>query len=131
MKEEYTDTIVELFYLVIIADGEVDPKELEMGRSMARIEGLDSTEFENGVAKLIKDGREVYADCVSGLKKLTQDSQVKFLAWMCLIANADGFMHNKEWDIIYKLYHKELKLDRQSILDHQFKLNQKLRGYQF
>ncbi|MEM7108114.1 MAG: TerB family tellurite resistance protein [Bacteroidota bacterium] len=129
MKTESMNTIVELFYLVVIADGTVDPKELALGKRMARLEGFDANRFEDEMVQLIENPKDVYVNCILGLKKLSKESQINFLAWMCLIANADGFMHNAEWDLIYKIYHKELKLDRQAILDHQFKLNQKLRKF--
>ncbi|MEM9858356.1 MAG: TerB family tellurite resistance protein [Bacteroidota bacterium] len=120
--------VVELFYMMIMADGHVDNKELEMGREMAKLEGFDISEFNNQVEELLSSEKDVYEQCLRGMKTLSREDQTRFLAWMCLIANADGFMHSDEWNLIYRIYHKELKLDRQSILDQQFLLKKELMG---
>ena len=119
--------IAQLFYLLIEADTHIDANELQMGLRMAELEGFDVSSFEsmvNGFSSSNMD--QIYYECVSGLRELTEDDQTRFLAWMCLIANADGFMHANEWNMIYRIYHKELGLDRQAILDEQFKLKRKL-----
>ena len=121
------NTVANLFYMLIKADGYIDPKELEMGRRMSDLEGFNSNEFECQVESLQKKNDNViYQDCIEGLKKMSETDQVRFVAWMCLIANSDGFMHNAEWSLIYKIYHNELGLDRQMILDSQFKLRRQL-----
>ncbi|MEM9390930.1 MAG: TerB family tellurite resistance protein [Bacteroidota bacterium] len=120
-------TIAKLFYMLIKADGHIDPKELEMGRKMAELECFGANDFERAVDGLVNIAKaELYVDCVKGLKAFSEQDQTRFLAWMCLIANSDGFMDNTEWNLIYRIYHKELGLNRQSILDCQFILKKKI-----
>ncbi|MEO0552577.1 MAG: TerB family tellurite resistance protein [Bacteroidota bacterium] len=120
-------TIAKLFYMLIKVDGHIDAKELEMGRKMAELEGFSVNDFEHTVDSLVNITQaELYVDCIKGLKGFSKSDQTRLLAWMCLIANSDGFMDNTEWNLIYKIYHKELGLCRQSILDYQFKLKKKI-----
>jgi hypothetical protein len=39
------------------------------------------------------------------------------------MANADGFMDKSEWQFIYKIYHKELHLPLDDIMEVQKELN--------
>ena len=41
---------------------------------------------------------------------------------MCVLANSDGFMDKAEWQFIYKIYHKELNLPLDSIMEVQKEL---------
>jgi len=52
--------------------------------------------------------------------------QIRTIAWLCLIANSDGFMANEEWQFIYKTYFHELKLSREKILEEQKILKSKI-----
>jgi uncharacterized tellurite resistance protein B-like protein len=61
-----------------------------------------------------------------GLKQLNYKQQVRIIAWMCVIANADGFMDRGEWQLIYKIYHKELNLPLHDIFAVQKELNKKI-----
>ena len=110
----------ELFYLLVMADGHVHDKESVMGETMVRSEGFDQQLFDEAVENAsIKGCNQLLKGCVRGLKELPVQDQERLLAWMCLIANADGFMDNKEWSVIYRIYHDELKLDRESIFRMQ------------
>lgn len=113
-------TCAALFYLMIMADGRIDKKESSMGDNMIRCEGYDKDLFYRAVnAASAKNRDELYDDCVAALKTLDQSDQERLLAWMCLIANADGFMDNKEWSFLYQIYHRELNLERASIFRMQ------------
>jgi hypothetical protein len=49
--------------------------------------------------------------------------QIRIVAWLCVVANADGFMDRAEWQLIYKVYHKELNLPLHDIFAVQKDLN--------
>ena len=59
---------------------------------------------------------------LSDLRKLSKEQQIRCIAWMCVIANADGFMDRKEWQFIYKIYHKELNISLDEIMKVQNEL---------
>jgi hypothetical protein len=58
-----------------------------------------------------------------GIRKLEQLQQIRIIAWLCVIANADGFMDRAEWQLIYTIYHKELDLPLSEIFAVQKELN--------
>jgi len=42
---------------------------------------------------------------------------------LCVVANGDGFMDKTEWQLIYRIYHKELNLPLEEIFKVQKELN--------
>jgi hypothetical protein len=70
-----------------------------------------------------KDKSVLYTDALLELKKLEMKDQIRIIAWMCVVANADGFMDKNEWQLIYKIYHKELALVLSEIFSVQKELN--------
>ncbi|MGK7390376.1 MAG: hypothetical protein ACNS60_08490 [Candidatus Cyclobacteriaceae bacterium M2_1C_046] len=120
-------TIAKLYYLLIHADGKVNEKEIALGKKMVVIEEFDNTLFENELQKLNNAKKDIlFKECVVGLKNLPKKKQIDYIAWMCLIANSDGFMDKVEWDLIYQLYKKSLNLDLDEIMARQRELNQSI-----
>lgn len=112
--------ISKLFYLITTADGSINPKELEMAKHFLKNEGLEEEKFQEDLKVLeTYSFNEIYMDCLENLRKTDNKKQVHYLAWLALIANADGFMERNEWQLIYKIYHKELKLNLQDIIHAQ------------
>jgi hypothetical protein len=68
----------------------------------------------------------LYAETIVALKQMSSKDQVRSIAWMCVIANADGFMDRSEWQLIYTIYHKELNLPLHDIFAVQKDLNKKI-----
>jgi len=66
------------------------------------------------------------AECVAVLKKLEKKVQIRYIAWMCVIANADGFMDKEEWKLIYRIYHKEMALPLDVIMEEQKTIKQQM-----
>jgi uncharacterized tellurite resistance protein B-like protein len=100
-----------MYFLLVYADGSIDQKEILMGKQMVSAESIDETEFNVQVQSLkSKDKVQLYNESIVALKKLDYKQQVRVVAWMCVVANADGFMDRSEWQLIYKIYHKELGL---------------------
>lgn len=94
---------------------------------MVRLEGFSETGFNREVAALAgRTPEAIYKEIVEGLKRLDKALQIRCIAWMCIIANADGFMDKKEWQLIYKLYHKDLGLPLDQIMKAQNELMKSL-----
>ncbi len=65
----------------------------------------------------------MHAEGIQGLKKLNVQTQIRCIAWLCVIANADGFMDREEWALIYKIYQTELNLKLDDVMNIQKSLN--------
>ena len=120
----YTSIISKLYFLLVHADGSMNEKEVVVSRQMIRIEGLVEDEFNVQMQLLkSKDKSVLYTDGLLELKELEMKDQIRIIAWMCVVANADGFMDKNEWQLIYKIYHKELGLVLSEIFSVQKELN--------
>jgi uncharacterized tellurite resistance protein B-like protein len=129
---DYKTILTNLFYLAIYADGNVNEKELALGKSMVTTEGMNETVFNKNLeAMKLKDRNIIYSECIAGLKKLDSKTQIRCLAWLCVIANGDGFMDKEEWTFIYKIYHTELGLQLNDVMETQKELNQTVYGKAF
>jgi len=121
-----------LYYLLIYADGKVNEREISLGKKMMLTEGFEEKGFEAALESMkTKDSAKLLAESVVGLKKLDAKSQIRCIAWLCVIANSDGFMDKEEWVLIYKIYHTELKLSLDDIMKTQKELNMILHGRSF
>ncbi len=119
-----------LYFLLTHADGEVHKKEEEMGDKMMWHESMNKENFNAQVKELaMYDKEEIFNDCITELKTFDKNDQINCLAWMCLIANADGFMDKSEWDLIYRIYHKHLALSLPEITTRQKELHKFLQQY--
>jgi len=129
---DYNTTLTNLFFLLIYADGELSEKEIQRGKQMMLVERIDENKFNSTLESLkTKNKESIYADCVRGLKKLSKDNQIRCIAWLCVVANADGFMDRKEWMLIYKIYSNELSLVLDDIMKVQKTLNKEIHGKEF
>ncbi len=122
-RANYFNSITNLYYLLIQADGRVDDKEIKMGEFMIEQEKFDVSEFYRNL-ELLKDQdkEELTKGCIITLNKCDYNHQVRCIAWMSMIANSDGFMAPEEWKLIYRIYYKELALKLSDILDVQRQL---------
>lgn len=129
---DYKTTLASLYYLLIFADGNVNDRELARGKQMMEAEGVDITKFDEQLAVFkTKNISTLYTECVAALKKLEKNLQIRSIAWLCVIANSDGFMDKEEWILIYKIYHTELKLSLDEIMKTQKELNKIIHGKSF
>jgi len=118
-----TEGFIALYYLMIIADGVISPKELDMGNLMMKHENIDETFYHHKMESFRNlNKNELLNTCIRNLKNCSKDDQIRAVAWMSNVANSDGFMDPKEWALIYKIYNKELKLDLNQILEVQKEL---------
>ncbi len=119
----YQSIIIRLYFLLIYADGEVSEKEVSSARQMIATEGILEPDLMAQLALLKNKAKEViYKEAIDGLKKTERSKQLRIVAWLCVLANADGFMDPAEWQLIYKIYHKELALPLNEIFDVQKQL---------
>lgn len=115
--------LLEFFYLVSMADGNINPMEEKMGKVMAVKEGLEENFYHLHLKSIMSCTKgEIMERTIVGLKKLQKAEQINILAWVSLIANSDGFMDETEWKLIYRIYHDELKLELKVVLSRQNEL---------
>jgi uncharacterized tellurite resistance protein B-like protein len=123
----YNTLLTRLYFLLVHADGSVNEKELSTASKMVKVEGINEEEFNVQIALLkAKDRDSLFTETMIALRQLSSKDQVRIIAWMCVIANADGFMDRSEWQLIYKIYHKELNLPLHDIFAIQKELNKKI-----
>lgn len=116
--------IIQLYYLLIYTDGKVNQGEIALGKKMIKAEGISEAEFDYQMESLKgKDSALIYKESIANLKKIKTDKQIRCIAWLCVLANSDGFMDKAEWQFIYKVYHKELHLPLDDIMEVQKELN--------
>ncbi len=129
---DYKATVSSLFFLLIHADGNVSKKEMMRGKQMMQAEGIDETKFNLLLEKLkLRKPGDIYNECLTAIKKFNVKNQIRCIAWLCVVANADGFMDKKEWMLIYKLYQTELNLQLDDIMKVQKDLNKIIHGKEF
>ena len=121
----FKEVLTRLYFILICSDGNVNEKEVSFGRKMVEAEGIDEKYFFSQIKLLeVNNQNALLPEAIEALKKLGRDEQIKIIAWLCVIANADGFMDKAEWQMIYRLYHKELQLP----LDEVMKIQKTLTG---
>lgn len=87
---------------------------------MVEAEGIDEKYFFSQIKLLeVNNQNALLPEAILHLKKLSRDEQIRCIAWLCVIANSDGFMDKAEWQMIYKIYHKELQLPLEEIMKVQ------------
>lgn len=119
----YKTIITQLYFLLIHADGSVNEREIAVGKQMVRTEGLNEEEFTASLELLkSRDTVKMYKDLVRGMQTLNRKMQIRAVGWLCVLANADGFMDKAEWQFIYKVYHRELNLPLEEIMKVQSEL---------
>ena len=128
----FKSIMTNLCYLLTYADGKVNEREVLLGKKMMTAEGFDENGFEAMLESLKeKDKSILLSECIAGLRKQEQKLQIRCVAWLCVIANADGFMDKEEWILIYRIYHTELKLSLDEIMKIQRDLNMIIHGRAF
>lgn len=120
----FKSVITRLYFLLINSDGKVNHGEISLGQKMIQAEGILESEFNTELELLkAKDSAVIYKECMRDLKALKAEQQIRSIAWMCVLANSDGFMDRVEWQFIYKIYHKELHLALDDIMQVQKELS--------
>lgn len=125
MNTTYKEVLTQLYFILICSDGHVNEKEVSYGRKMVEEEGIDESYFLSQIKLLeISNQQGLLPEAIESLRKLDRKEQIRCIAWLCIIANADGFMDKAEWQMIYRIYFKELHLPLDEIMKVQKDLNQ-------
>jgi uncharacterized tellurite resistance protein B-like protein len=120
----YNTVLTSFYYLLIYADGSVNAKELSAAKRLVETESIPEDFFQEEISALkLKDRSVLLAEALLQMKRLERSQQIRIIAWMCVLANADGFMDRSEWQLIYQIYHKELSLPLNEIFEVQKDLN--------
>ncbi len=113
-----------------MADGEVHSKEEEMGDRMLQHLSMNKEKFDEQIEMLTQqESEKIFEECVKELNTFNKNDQINCMAWMCLIANSDGFMDKNEWNLIYRIYHKNLALNLSEITMRQKELHRFIQQY--
>lgn len=129
---DYKSILSNLYYLITHADTKVNEKETALGKQMTKLEHIDEKTFEANLSSLKqKDNAIVLRDTTNAMRKLSNKQQIRCIAWLCVVANGDGFMDKEEWTLIYKIYHTELQLPMTEIMEEQKELNKLIHGKAF
>ncbi len=124
----YKTILTQLYFILINADGHVNEHEWSSGKNLVAAEGLEEEEFRVQLELLKSKSKPLLLEeCIKSLKKLDRNRQIRMIAWLCVVANGDGFMDRSEWQLIYKIYHKELHLPLEEIFKVQKELNRQSR----
>jgi uncharacterized tellurite resistance protein B-like protein len=124
----YKTILTQLYFILINADGHVNEHEWSSGKNLVAAEGLEEEEFRVQLDLLKSKSKPLLLEeCIKSLKKLDRNRQIRMIAWLCVVANGDGFMDRSEWQLIYKIYHKELHLPLEEIFKVQKELNRQSR----
>lgn len=122
-SDDCIDGFLALYYMMIMADGVISPKEVDMGNLMIKHEKINEEYFHQQMEIFRNmDKSKLMQMCIEKLAKCNKDDQIRAVAWMSNVANSDGFMDPQEWALIYRIYNKELKLDLNKILEKQKEL---------
>ena len=122
MLNTFQDLLVSAYYYILIADGMVDPKELTFGNHMIAKEGIDKSDFSDKLDDLSNQETNVVRDYLKeGLKNESRENQLKIVAYMVKIANADGNRDPHEMTSIQDLT-KDLNLHVNDIIQAKTKL---------
>ncbi|MBL7858354.1 MAG: TerB family tellurite resistance protein [Cyclobacteriaceae bacterium] len=129
---DYKKTLTTLYHLISGADGNINEKELQLGKQLAKLEGIDEAGFLASLETLkSQNAASLLSDCVAALRKMNISQQIRCIAWLCVVANGDGFMDKEEWTLIYKIYHTELGLPMSDIMETQKEINKLIHGKSF
>ena len=120
----FTFILSRLYFLLAYADGTVNEKESATAKHMIKNEVINEADFKTLMDALKTRNKEtLFTESMVAIKKLDQKQQIRIVAWLCVVANADGFMDRTEWQLIYRIYHKELNLPLNNIFAVQKDLN--------
>ena len=126
---DYHKSLLSLYHLVVQADGELTDKEIKMGQLMRDYEDIDPGFYDTYLSSIQSaEPDKIFNDCIGSLKKCSYEDKARCIAWLSNIANVDGFMDKREWELIYKLYSKELHVDLNDIMEIQKTLPRGLFG---
>ena len=116
----FKESIVKLYHILSNLDNNYGAKEERLLELMMSYEGISHSYLKEQRQKITSLGRnEISLDAMALLKRCDHQEQVRCVAWLARIANADGFMSTNEWSLIYDTYKKWLKIDLNDVMTYE------------
>lgn len=116
----FNDLLIRVYAMLMRSEGHFRDEDGRFGRKIAKVVGVDKETFINRADTLSVINREdLVDDTIIAVRRLPWNEQVLCVAWLCVMASADGKMDEVDWSTIYKIYHKELHLPLREILKTQ------------
>ncbi len=117
LELSYQESFIALCYLVSNADGNINDYESRMFEFIKVHENI-SEEVSLATIKKCSECLDelIFMKSMEAIIKADSKFQLKCLAWLNTMANADGFLSDDEWSIIYRIYKDELNMRLEDIL---------------
>lgn len=115
---KFTESTLSLCYLIGNTSGNMTHFETRMYEFIKHEENISEEVADLILSEIGSRSHEYILDKgIQALSQCEKPDQVKCLAWMNKIANADGYLADQEWSIIYEVYNKELNIKLEEILE--------------
>ena len=126
-KSSFNQAFTYLYFLMLSADKIADLKELKLGNKIIQLEKLDKEEVMKNLDKLSAMPREkVFESAMLYVKSAPRNIQLKCLGYIKLMAQADGFVDEKERELLNEISLNELNISLSEVADMGKKLKQKV-----
>lgn len=126
-KPTFQKAFAHLYYLMLSADRIADPSELALGNKIIKYEGFEKTEVMEQIDRLSSVSRnQVIEDCISLLRSISRDDQLKCLAYVKMIAMSDGSFDESESNLLHNIGTNELNVMPPEINKLEKQLQQKI-----
>ena len=117
---KFTESTLSLCYLIGNTNGNMTHFETRMYEFIKHEENITEEVADLIVGEIETMSHEYILERgIQALNQCEKTDQVKCLAWMNKIANADGYLADHEWSIIYQVYSKELNITLKEILEFE------------
>ena len=117
---KFTESTLSLCYLIGNTNGNMTHFETRMYEFIKHEENISEEIADLIVGEIETMSHEYILERgIQALNQCEKTDQVKCLAWMNKIANADGYLADHEWSIIYQVYNKELNITLEEILEFE------------
>ena len=104
MLNTFQELLISAYYYILIADGMVDRKELSFGNLMIEKEKINKADFEDKLDELSdRDVDQIREEIKQSLKNQPHEKQLKIVAYMVKIADADGVKDPHEMTSIQRI----------------------------
>ncbi len=116
MESSFEKAFAYMFFLVMSADKVAHLDEFIILNKILRFEKIEKKSFMSTIDQLSNmENKDIYAQGIELLKSLSEPEQKKCLAYMLLIAKADGDLHLKEDTLMHKISSDELNIPFEEI----------------
>ncbi len=101
----FKEALVIAYYYIINADGIIDPKEVSFGQRMIKQENIRESDYNTKLEELKSLSHEDLKHALKEImKKLNSVEQVRIIAYMSKVADADGYRDPSEMSSIQDIY---------------------------